>query len=81
MSFCHHIKLIDVFDNYFSVLVLFGILPAAMAWNERYNNVRLSARQLTGTLLMVPGGRVVLGLIIGGASYVITSEFISSFSP
>lgn len=62
------------FAGTYGVLVLFGILPAAMAWNERYGNVCLS----TPFRPIVPGGRVVLGAVIAGAGYIITSEFISS---
>lgn len=62
------------FAGTYGVLVLFGILPAAMAWNERYGNVGLPAPFPP----IVPGGRVVLGAVIAGAGYIITSEFISS---
>lgn len=62
------------FAGTYGVLTLFGLLPAAMAWNERYGNTCIPAP--FGPI--VPGGRVVLGVVIAGAGYVITSEFISS---
>lgn len=62
------------FAGTYGVLTLFGILPAAMAWTERYGNACIPSPFKP----IVPGGRVVLGVIIGGAGYVITSDIISS---
>jgi tyrosine-specific transport protein len=44
------------------VLVLFGILPAAMSWSESYSNPSSSMKLAQ----LVPGGRLTLSLIIGG---------------
>lgn len=56
-----------------SVLVLFGILPAAMAWSERYSGTCLPP----AIMPIVPGGRVTLAFFMGAAGYVITSEAVS----
>ncbi|GJP30142.1 hypothetical protein CLOM_g22613 [Closterium sp. NIES-68] len=58
----------------YGVLVLFGILPAAMAWVDR-SSLRLSTDQPR----LVPGGNVTLTLIIGFALTVIMNEFLSNF--
>ncbi|CAI7768777.1 unnamed protein product [Closterium sp. NIES-53] len=57
-----------------AVLVLFGILPAAMAWVDR-----ASLRPVTDQPRLVPGGNVTLTLIIGFALTIITNEFASNF--
>ncbi|CAN1145431.1 Tyrosine-specific transport system [Linum perenne] len=61
------------FAGTYGVLVLFGILPAAMAWSDRYSR--------TSSLMkvqqeLVPGGKVTLSLLIGGAGSVILSELV-----
>ncbi|KAJ9537041.1 hypothetical protein OSB04_029774 [Centaurea solstitialis] len=63
------------FAGTYGVLVLFGVVPAAMCWSDRYSTSSLpsSVRQL------VPGGRFTLSLVIGGAGYVIISELIDNF--
>ena len=57
------------------VLVLFGVLPAAMSWSERYSNSSPSMKLPQ----LVPGGRVTLSLIIGGAGFVVLSEILENF--
>jgi tyrosine-specific transport protein len=57
------------------VLVLFGILPAAMSWSERYSNPSSSMKLAQ----LVPGGRLTLSLIIGGAGCVVFSEILENF--
>lgn len=60
------------FAGTYGVLVLFGVIPAAMSWSDRYSNSSSSA-QLPQ---LVPGGRFTLCLVIGGAGYVILSELL-----
>ncbi len=62
---------LDVAGTY-GVLVLFGILPALMVYSERYGGTTLSQYQL------VPGGRVVLGLVGGAAVMVIVNEIVTT---
>ena len=57
------------------VLVLFGVLPAAMSWSERYSNSSPSMKLSQ----LVPGGRVTVSLIIGGAGCVVLSEILENF--
>ncbi|CAN6476669.1 unnamed protein product [Victoria cruziana] len=64
------------FAGTYGVLVLFGVLPAAMSWSERYN--RASSSPCVPPL--VPGGRLTLGLVSGGAAWVILSEILANFS-
>lgn len=54
------------------VLVLFGVLPAAMSGSDRYSapSPALKLPQL------VPGGRLTLSLIFGGSAFVISSELL-----
>ena len=56
------------------VLVLFGILPAAMSWSDRYSG----ASQSRNLPPLVPGGKLTLSLVIGGAGWVILSELIEN---
>ncbi|OVA13833.1 Tryptophan/tyrosine permease [Macleaya cordata] len=63
------------FAGTYGVLVLFGILPAAMSWSERHSN----PSQVQKIPQLVPGGRVTLSFIIGGAGYVILSEILEKF--
>jgi tyrosine-specific transport protein len=65
------------FAGTYGVLVLFGILPAAMAWSERYSGTCLPP----ATKPIVPGGRITLALFMGAAGYVITSEAVSKLVP
>ena len=57
------------------VLVLFGILPAAMSWSDRYSDLSESPK----LPLLVPGGKLTLSLVIGGAGFVILSDLIEIF--
>ncbi|KAK9868721.1 hypothetical protein WJX84_001096 [Apatococcus fuscideae] len=58
---------LDVAGTY-GVLLLFGVIPAAMAWRERYGETTLSRMQVVG------GGAPVLLGIGGFAAVVITKE-------
>ena len=60
----------------FGVLVLFGIVPATMAWGERYTEGRTLA-----TSRLVPGGRAALLAIGGLASAVIARETLQLVLP
>ena len=53
----------------FGILTLFGILPPAMAWQQRYGPEAAPAAEPA-----VPGGRATLALMIGAASAVIGLE-------
>eukprot|EP00249_Psilotum_nudum_P016453 c25831_g1_i4 orf=332-1825(-) len=61
------------FAGTYGVLVLFGILPPAMAWAERYTDACVQP----SIPPLVPGNRIMLGAIIGTAGCVITSQFFS----
>lgn len=63
------------FAGTYGVLVLFGILPAAMAWSDRY----LVAQESRISPLVI-GGKVTLSLVLGGASYVIVSEILELYT-
>ncbi|CAH8313634.1 unnamed protein product [Eruca vesicaria subsp. sativa] len=65
------------FAGTYGVLVLFGILPAAMSWSDRYI---VSSSTATSVPQLVPGGKVTLGLVMGAAGYVIVSEVVENFS-
>ncbi|XP_020528320.1 uncharacterized protein LOC18442844 isoform X2 [Amborella trichopoda] len=56
--------------------VLFGILPAAMSWSEKYGDGSSSIKLPP----LVPGGRITLSLVLGGALWVIFSEILKKFS-
>ena len=60
----------------FVVLVLFGIIPAAMSWSDRYSNLNSSPPVKLREL--VPGGKITLLLILGSSGYVILSELLES---
>eukprot|EP00210_Caulerpa_lentillifera_P006462 g6174.t1 len=62
------LKALD-FAGTYGVLVLFGIIPALMAWSERYNGVTISS------IRIVPGGKLSLILIGGLAMAIIANEF------
>lgn len=63
------------FAGTYGVLVLFGILPAVMSWSDRYSS---SSPSMTIPRI-VPGGKLTLSLVIGGAGYVILSEILEKF--
>ncbi|XP_059665495.1 uncharacterized protein LOC132311559 [Cornus florida] len=63
------------FAGTYGVLVLFGILPAAMSWSDR--NSRSS--ESPALPLLVPGGKLTLSLVIGGSGWVILSELLENF--
>ncbi|KAJ9699049.1 hypothetical protein PVL29_007901 [Vitis rotundifolia] len=63
------------FAGTYGVLVLFGILPAAMSWSDRSSSSEQSPR----LPYLVPGGKLTLSLIIGGAGCVILSELLENF--
>ncbi|XP_057955755.1 uncharacterized protein LOC131149373 isoform X2 [Malania oleifera] len=63
------------FAGTYGVLVLFGILPAAMSWSDRYSG----SSQSLNLPELVPGGRFTLALVMGGAGYVIFSEILQNF--
>ncbi|MGD1908581.1 MAG: amino acid permease [Leptolyngbyaceae cyanobacterium] len=54
----------------FGISVLFGIVPAVMAWKERYAAKRKSSMSL------VPGGRVTLTAMIGIAIGIIAEQLL-----
>ncbi|KVH87570.1 Tryptophan/tyrosine permease [Cynara cardunculus var. scolymus] len=62
------------FAGTYGVLVLFGVVPAAMSWSDRYTSSSVSSNLQQ----LVPGGRFTLSLVIGGAGYVIISELIQN---
>lgn len=58
----------------YGVLVLFGVLPAVMAWRERYDKVTLTA------IRVVPGGKPVVLLVGGLASLIVLREMFETLS-
>jgi tyrosine-specific transport protein len=60
------------FTGTFGILTLFGIIPAAMVWTERYGDSTVSHVQL------VPGGRPALLLVGGIAAGIIGREVLLS---
>nr|XP_029120473.1 uncharacterized protein LOC105045318 isoform X4 [Elaeis guineensis] len=58
------------FAGTYGVLVLFGVIPAAMSWSERYSDGSQSPRLPP----LVPGGKLTLSIVLGGALVVIFSE-------
>ncbi|KAK6153191.1 hypothetical protein DH2020_012830 [Rehmannia glutinosa] len=63
------------FAGTYGVLVLFGVLPAAMSWSDRYSESSESPK----IPMLVPGGKLTLSLVIGGAGLVILTEIIENF--
>lgn len=57
------------------VLVLFGVLPAAMSWSDRY----LQSLESQKMPVLVPGGKLTLSLVGGGAALVILNEILDNF--
>ncbi|KAK7300286.1 hypothetical protein RJT34_11128 [Clitoria ternatea] len=62
------------FAGTYGVLVLFGVVPAAMSWSDR-NSSSSSSVKLPQ---LVPGGRITLLLVLGCSGYVVLSELIES---
>lgn len=62
------------FAGTYGVLVLFGVLPAAMSWSERYSGASDSPRISP----LVPGGKFTLSVVMGGALFVISSEIFKN---
>ncbi|XP_061344695.1 uncharacterized protein LOC133290604 isoform X1 [Gastrolobium bilobum] len=62
------------FAGTYGVLVLFGVVPAAMSWSDRYSNSSPSAKLPD----LVPGGRITLLLVLGGSGCVVLSELIEN---
>lgn len=60
----------------FVVLVLFGLLPAAMSWSDRYSE----STQTPNLPPLVPGGKITISLVFGGAAFVILSEIVENFA-
>jgi len=59
------------FAGTYGVLVLFGVFPAAMSWSERYSD-----ESEAPVPPIVPGGKLTLSVVLGGALLVIVSEVI-----
>lgn len=64
------------FAGTYGVLVLFGVLPAAMSWSERYSDASKSPNLPP----LVPGGKFTLAIVMGGALLVIFSELFDNVS-
>ncbi|KAJ3697558.1 hypothetical protein LUZ61_001263 [Rhynchospora tenuis] len=64
------------FAGTYGVLVLFGVLPAAMSWSERYS----SETQPLNLPTLVPGSKLTLSFVMGGALVVIFSEILKDIS-
>jgi tyrosine-specific transport protein len=71
MHQAYHASLIVQAGTY-GVMVLFGVLPAAMVWSERYQQSTLTQ------IRAVPGGRVVLLGVGGTAVAIIVNEAVKS---
>ena len=69
-------KFFDALDfaGTYGVLILFGLIPVAMAWSERYSGTTLSSQQV------VPGGQPLLVAVAAGAAAVIGREVFLSAS-
>ncbi|PKA61775.1 hypothetical protein AXF42_Ash008606 [Apostasia shenzhenica] len=61
------------FAGTYGVLVLFGVLPGAMSWSERYSASSSSSSRVPP---LVPGGKGTLTIVMGGALLVIFSELL-----
>ncbi|KAL3325319.1 hypothetical protein AABB24_039090 [Solanum stoloniferum] len=64
------------FAGTYGVLVLFGLLPAAMSWSDRYSE----STQTPNLPPLVPGGKITILLVFGGAAFVILSEIVENFA-
>ncbi|KAL8170852.1 hypothetical protein V2J09_022656 [Rumex salicifolius] len=62
------------FAGTYGVLVLFGILPAAMSWSDRYS----TSPELPKLPELVPGGKITLSLVFCGAGWVISSQLFEN---
>ncbi|KAJ6315885.1 hypothetical protein OIU78_019206 [Salix suchowensis] len=62
------------FAGTYGVLVLFGIIPAAMAWSDRYSSSSTSIKLPR----LVPGGKVTLSLVMGASGCIILSEILDN---
>jgi tyrosine-specific transport protein len=60
------------FAGTYGVLVLFGLVPAAMAWSERYGGSTLTRVQVA------PGGRGVVVAVAAAAAAVILDQLLGS---
>merc|ERR1712224_197477 len=60
----------------FGISVLFGIIPACMAWVQRYGPVGESPSTSRGTPELVAGGRATLALMIGVALLLVLDFFV-----
>lgn len=60
------------FAGTYGVLVLFGLIPVAMVWSERYSGTTLSRIQV------VPGGRPVLVAVAAVAGGIIGRELFTA---
>ncbi|XP_028803900.1 uncharacterized protein LOC114758972 isoform X1 [Neltuma alba] len=67
------------FAGTYGVLVLFGIIPAAMSWSDRYSNSNSDSSPTVKLPELVPGGKITLLLVLGGAGYVVLSELLENF--
>lgn len=63
------------FAGTYGVLVLFGILPAAMSWSDMDSDYG----EFPKIPSLVHGGRFTLSVVIGGAGFVILLELLRSF--
>ncbi|XP_057802134.1 uncharacterized protein LOC131017399 isoform X2 [Salvia miltiorrhiza] len=61
------------FAGTYGVLVLFGVLPAAMSWSDRYS---VGSSE---TPPLVPGGKLTLSLVMAGSGLVILTEILENF--
>ncbi|KAK4275785.1 hypothetical protein QN277_018810 [Acacia crassicarpa] len=66
------------FAGTYGVLVLFGIIPAAMSWSDRYSTLKSSSSPPMKLPDLVPGGKITLLLVLGSSGYVILSELLES---
>ncbi|MFM7405697.1 MAG: amino acid permease [Cuspidothrix sp.] len=59
----------------FSVSILGGIMPALMTWKQRQNTNLINSNYQT----LVPGGKITLIFILGGALFLIVRKIFSIF--
>ncbi|KAH0455115.1 hypothetical protein IEQ34_017039 [Dendrobium chrysotoxum] len=62
------------FAGTYGVLVLFGVLPGAMSWSERYSSSSSSSMVPP----LVPGGKITLTIVIGVAMIIIFWELLEN---
>ncbi|XP_051134288.1 uncharacterized protein LOC127253650 isoform X3 [Andrographis paniculata] len=63
------------FAGTYGVLVLFGVVPGAMAWSDRYSESSDSPK----IPALVPGGKFALALVMGGAGLVILTQLLENY--